>query len=120
MATASKYKGIEGAILDGGVRDITEIRDIEFQVFAKSIVPSTSIRRTRVDSINVPVVCGGIKVNPGDILVGDENGVVVIPPEHVTKIIERGIEIDRIESLEAEELKQGTTFIDTIKKFSRI
>jgi len=120
MATAAKHRGINGAILDGGFRDILEIRNIGFQIFSRSIVPSTSVRRTEVVSINTPVICGGIQVNPGDMIVGDADGVVAIPTQNLTQIIERAIEIDKIERLETEELKRGTPFIDTIKKFSRI
>lgn len=120
MATASKHKGIEGAVLDGGVRDVSEVRTIQFQIFAQSVVPSTSVRRTKVEAINVPITCGGRRVNPGDVIAGDEDGVVIIPQKYLSQIIKRASEMDKIESLEMEELKRGTSFIETINKFSRI
>ncbi len=120
MATAAKRKGVQGAIVDGGIRDIDEIAELRFQIFARSVVPSTSLRRTRVEAINVPVICGGVRVRPGDLVVGDSDGVVVVPLEHVEEVTKRATEIDEIEKLEAQELRRGAKFVDTVKKFSRL
>jgi len=120
MATAAKVKGLSGAVLDGGTRDVAEIREVRFQVFSRSIVPSTSIGRTRVVDINVPVHCGGVSVSPGDVIVGDADGVVVIPKEKLETTIKIALEMDRIEKEEAKELKQGKSLVKTIKKYARV
>lgn len=120
MATAAKARGVEGFVLDGGVRDLDEIKSLKLPVYARSITPITIIGRFIVEDVNKPVVCGGVQVKPGDIVVGDYDGVVVIPVEVLNKVVEKAIEIDRIEKLEAEELKQGKSIIETIKKYSRI
>ncbi|MEM1547119.1 MAG: RraA family protein [Candidatus Methanomethylicia archaeon] len=120
MATAAKTRGVEGFVLDGGVRDVDEIKSLKLPVYARSIIPATIIGRFIVEDVNKPIVCSGVQVKPGDIVVGDYDGVVVIPIEILSKVIEKAIEIDRIEKLEAEELKQGKSIIETIKKYTRI
>lgn len=120
MATASKQRGIEAVVVDGGIRDVAEITKLQLPIFARSVVPSTSIGRTRVLATNVPVVCGGVKVNPSDIVVGDGDGVVVIPTQRVTQVLKTAEEIDRIENLEADDLRRGAAFVATVNKFSRL
>lgn len=114
MATASKQRGIEAVAVDGGIRDVAEMTKLQLPIFARSVVPSTSIRRTEVLATNIPVVCGGVEVNLGDIVVGDCDGVVVTPIQHVTQVLKRAEEIDRIENLEAEDLRRGAGFVATV------
>lgn len=120
MGLAAKTKGIEGAVLDGGVRDIIELKEMEFQIFSPSIVPSTSVGRTKVVGVNVPVTCGGVLVSPGDIIVGDSDGVVVIPADKLKTVIEIAEKMDAVEKEEAEELKKGNSLVETIKKYARV
>ena len=79
MATTAQVRGLEGAIIDGAIRDITAIRDMQFPVFARRISPATSVGRMVAAGKQIPVMCGGVMVNPGDYIVGDPDGVVVIP-----------------------------------------
>jgi 4-hydroxy-4-methyl-2-oxoglutarate aldolase len=65
MATAMKYRGFAGAIIDGGVRDTPQIRKLQFPVFSRGVVPSTTINHYRFAGVNVPVTCAGVKVNGG-------------------------------------------------------
>ena len=68
MTAGAEVNGHAGAVLDGGVRDVTEIRrDSGFQVFSRSVSPSTTVGRFKTLSANVPVICGGVTVNPGDL-----------------------------------------------------
>jgi 4-hydroxy-4-methyl-2-oxoglutarate aldolase len=120
MATAAKARGVEGFVLDGGVRDLEEIKSLKIPVYARSIIPTTIIGRFIVEEVNKPIVCSGVQVKPGDVVVGDYDGVVVIPIEILNKAVEKAIEIDRVEKLEAEELKQGKSIIETIRKYTRI
>jgi len=120
MGLASKVRGVCAAVLDGGVRDLVEIREIGFPVFARSIVPSTSVGRMKVVGVNVPVSCGNVLVKPGDIIVGDWDGVVVIPLERLSEVMEIARQIDETERKEAEELRKGTPFTEVIKKFVRV
>src|SRR5690242_13218789 len=79
MATAMKVRGFAGAIIDGSVRDTPQIRKLQFPVFSRGVVPSTTINHYKFAGVNVPVTCAGVKVNPGDIVTADEDGVAVIP-----------------------------------------
>ena len=120
MGLTAKVRGVRAAVLDGGVRDLVEIREIGFPVFARSIVPSTSVGRMKVVGVNVPVSCGNVLVKPGDIIVGDWDGVVTIPLEKLNEVMEIARQIDETERKEAEELRKGAPFTEVIKKFARV
>ncbi len=79
LSTASKVRGAAGALMDGLVRDIRDIRQLDFPVFAGGIGPLDSKGRGKVIAIDVPVECAGVLINPGDILFGDADGCVAIP-----------------------------------------
>jgi regulator of RNase E activity RraA len=79
LSTASKVSGAAGAVMDGLVRDIKDIRQLGFPVFAAGIGPLDSKGRGKVIAIDVAVECGGVRIEPGDILFGDADGCVVIP-----------------------------------------
>ena len=88
LATLScKVKGIEGVVVDGAVRDVDEIRNMNYPIFASAIVPNAGEPKG-FGEINAEIQCGGQTVKPGDYIVGDDNGVVVIPKE-------RGYEVAR-------------------------
>jgi regulator of RNase E activity RraA len=79
MATTAKVRGLEGTVIDGAVRDVTELRAIGHQVFSRRISPATSVGRMVSVSKQTPVRCADVMVNPGDYIVGDADGVVVVP-----------------------------------------
>lgn len=83
----SKKLGIEGVVIDGAFRDIEENINIGFPIYAKSITCGSSTKNS-CGEINIPISCGGVVVNPGDIIVGDRNGVCVIPLKFAEQIIE--------------------------------
>lgn len=120
MALGSKMKGLTGAVIDGGVRDVIEYRELGFPVFSRSVIPSTSVGRTEVVGVNVPVKCGDVMVNPGDVIVGDSDGVIVIPRGKLEAVIETAKRIDELEVKVAEELKKGASLTEAVKKHSRI
>ncbi len=76
MAAAMKYRGFAGAVIDASVPDTPQIRKLQFPVFSRGVAPSTTINHYRVTGVNVPVTCAGVRVNPGDIITADEDGVV--------------------------------------------
>ncbi len=80
-ATRWQAKGIAGIVVDGAVRDIAGLRALAFPAFARNVTPRTFHYPAGVDhgAVNVPIACGGVVVTPGDMIVGDEDGVVVIP-----------------------------------------
>lgn len=87
-ANKAKYSGIEGFVIDGRVRDIEGIRKIQLPVFAKGITSIGPLHRGPGE-VNFPIQCGGVVVNPGDIIVGDANGVVVVPYEMAVMLLDR-------------------------------
>jgi 4-hydroxy-4-methyl-2-oxoglutarate aldolase len=121
MTAGAVANGLAGAILDGGVRDIMEIRrDYDFSVFARSISPGTTLGRFKTLSSNEPVECGGILVNPGDLIVADLDGVVVVPTEHVTAVLERATEIEMREAKQAKLIRETKSLRQGLVKYKRI
>lgn len=92
MAMLAKRNGVSAVVLYGAVRDVSRIRMIEFPVFAKGVSPKGSIYYLESIGFNVPVTCGGVQVRPGDIIVGDEDGVVSVPREYAEKVLEYALE----------------------------
>jgi regulator of RNase E activity RraA len=87
MATTAKVRGIEATVVDGAVRDVTEIRAMGHQVFARRISPATSVGRMVAVSKQTPVRCGDVLVTPGDFIVGDADGVVVVPQAAASQVV---------------------------------
>ncbi len=120
LSTASKVRRLEGAVMDGATRDLAEIRGISFPVFASSINPSSTTGRLRPISLNEPVMCGGVYVRPGDIIIGDDDGVVVIPEAKVDDVLKIARKMEEDEKLMSEALKKGESITETLKRIGRI
>ena len=87
MATTAKVRGLAGAVIDGAVRDVTELRRLQFPVWSRRVSPATSVGRMISVDKQIPVRCAGILVNPGDYIVGDPDGVVVVPAGAAEKVV---------------------------------
>ena len=87
VSLGAHVKGIAGAVVDGVLTDQREIRDLAFPVFGRGISALTTRSPGLTGEVNVPVRCGGLIVNPGDIVLADEDGVVVLPPARVAEIV---------------------------------
>ncbi|MFK8243480.1 MULTISPECIES: RraA family protein [unclassified Facklamia] len=90
MATSAFKKGIAGFVIDGCIRDIDELIEKKFPVFTCGVTPAVG-DKDGPGEINYPISCGNVVVMPGDYIVGDDNGVVVIPPDFVNQIVEKTI-----------------------------
>jgi RraA family protein len=88
ISTKARHRGIAGFVVDGLVRDLPGIMELQFPVFARGTTPIGPLHRGPGE-INFPIQCGGIVVNPGDIITGDMNGVVVVPQEIALNLLER-------------------------------
>ncbi|GAA3507045.1 RraA family protein [Streptomyces showdoensis] len=124
MSTLSKQIGIAAGIVDGAVRDVDEIRDLDFPVWYRSTVPRPSPTavhdRTEPVQVNVPVVIDGQVINPGDIVVADENGIAVVPKDTAGTVLERTrMNIDR-ERVIREKISSGLTVAELIAEFGHL
>ena len=106
-----------GVIIDGYSRDYKEIVELHFPTFCKGLSPYDSLGRMDGKERDIPVVCGGIKVNPGDLIYGDIDGVVVVPQEIADEVINKAWEKLRKESNVREELRSGASVVDTFRKY---
>ncbi|MFN9388623.1 MAG: RraA family protein [Betaproteobacteria bacterium] len=88
MATTAKVRGIEGVVIDGAVRDITEIRQIGLPVWSRRVSPATSVGRMVSVDKQIPVQCAGVLVRPGDYIVADADGAVVVPEQAAPQVLE--------------------------------
>lgn len=108
LATACQLKGITGLVIDSSVRDSAEIRDLGFPVFCLGSNPSAT-QKTDLGEIDMPVVCAGVHVSPGDYVVGDEDGVVVVPRDIAYEVAEAAAAIAQQEVDIRAELARGKT-----------
>lgn len=121
MTACASLRGLAGAVLDGGVRDADEIRrDFQFPVFSRSIVPSTSVGRMTTRGLNTPITCGGVDVRPGDIIVGDGDGVVAIPSDKAVDVLKAAEAIEERERRMVADLKRTRSLSKTFETFARI
>ena len=120
MATAMKYRGFAGAVIDASVRDTPQIRRLQFPVFSRGVAPSTTINHYRVAGVNVPVTCAGVRVTPGDIISADEDGVVVIPLARAGDVLKRSQELDDTEHRMYPFIEKYRSIAEAVKQFGRI
>ncbi len=120
MATAMKYRGLAGAIIDGSVRDTPQIRKLQFPVFSRGVAPSTTINHYRFVGVNIPVKCAGVQVNPGDIITADEDGVAVVPKEHAADVLKKAQDLDDTEHRMLPFIEKFRSIKEAVAKFGRI
>ena len=120
MATAAVSRGMAGMVLDGAIRDIEEVRRLGLPVFARAASPATAVGRFASVSKNEPVTCAGVTVNPGDIIVAGEDGIVVVPSANAKAILEVAQEIDERESKMVPYILEEKSLQKAIEVFDRI
>ncbi|MFA4877427.1 MAG: 3-hexulose-6-phosphate synthase [Methanoregula sp.] len=109
LATLScMSKGVSGVVIDGAVRDVDDIRAMKFPLFAKAIVPNAGEPKG-FGEINAEIRCCGQQVSPGDWIIGDESGVVVIPAKRAYEVARRALEVRKNEERIREEIRRGST-----------
>jgi len=113
MATAGKALGLAGVVIDGPARDAAGIRELGFPVYARSVTPRVGTNR-RVGKTNVPVSCGGVLVHPGDWVMADDDGVVVVPAADVEAVLAAAELADAKERKFVERINAGERTIDIL------
>lgn len=113
MTEMAMIKKLGGVVVDGAVRDSEETIEKGFNVFSKAICPQGS-NKNDPGSVNVPIACGNVVVKPGDIIVGDDDGVVVIPLEKLEEVRMKCRAIAAKEQVNAKALKEGKTLFELL------
>ncbi len=114
-------KKIAGVVIDGAVRDVDEIRKLKFPAFARLITPTAGEPRG-MGEIGVEITCGGVSVRTGDWIIGDDNGVVVVPAECALEMANRALDVLEKENRIREEIRKGSTLAKTtyLKKWEKV
>jgi len=120
MGTAMASRNFSGAVIDGGVRDVAYLHKIGFPVYALGTVPSTSVNHYRFAGSNVPVVCDGVAVAAGDIVVADADGVVVVPRANAAEVLATAQEMDFKEHSMYAYIEKLKSIEEAVKKFGRL
>lgn len=117
LSTAALARGARGAIIDGFIRDARQILAMGFPVFTTGLSPVDSSGRGDVVAYNIPIECGGVTVNPGDIVFGDADGIVVIPQAVETEVIAAAVEKVSGENRTRDALRNGATLREVYDKY---
>lgn len=123
MATTSRYVGgVKAAVVDGPIRDIRRILEIEFPVWARGNIPTDSIGRVDLIGVGNPIFCGGVRINPGDIIFADRDGVVVIPQPDVDleEVVVKAEEVVAAERRSRLDIRGGISLPDVYKKYGKL
>ena len=121
MTAGAVANELEGAILDGGVRDIDEIRaNYPLPIYARSVSPGTTVGRFKTLASQVPVTIGGITIEPGDLIVAGNDGIVAVPQAHARAVLKMAQEIDQREAEQTKAILELKSLREGLKKYGRI
>ena len=117
---AAKLKGIRGVIVHGGVRDVEEIRRLNFPVFAEHIVPISGKTRIKIESINIPIEIRDVKITLGDLVVADGTGIAIIPQGECRRVLQEAEHLEELERVLVSRVKRGASLSELSRKYKHM
>ena len=114
LSTAAKTKGVAGVIIDGASRDVDEAKGLGLPLFARAAVPLTARGRIVEESTNEPIEIGGVSLAPGDYVIADNSGVVIVPQDRVAEVVPEAENIVAREQAMARDVMAGTSVVEVM------